>query len=152
MNANPIFRKSLIWGGLLALAIAVVGGVVGVIVDGQRGLWSALIGTAMAAVFLGITVASILVANRFTKSDLYVPIFFGLVMGGWIVKFVLFLILAWNLSGADWINKVVLLLCLIAGVIGTLVVDCIAVAKGRLPAVSDIELPKYVDPDEKPAV
>ncbi|MFZ4840899.1 MULTISPECIES: hypothetical protein, partial [Mycetocola] len=151
MNANPIFKKSLIWGGLLALAIAIVGGVIGGLVDGSRGVISALIGTAMAAVFLGITVASILIANRYSKSDLYVPIFFGVVMGGWIVKFVLFLILAWNLSGADWINKTVLLLCLIVGVIGTLVVDCVAVAKGRLPAVSDIELPKYVDPDDAPA-
>lgn len=148
MNATPIFRKALVWGALLALAIAVIGSVAGFLVDGQRGLISALIGTAMAVVFLSITVISILVANRYASSDLYVPIFFGVVMGGWLVKFVLFLVAAWMLKDQPWINVVVMFLCLIAGVIGTLVVDCIAIAKGRIPYVDDRNLPKFQDPDE----
>ncbi|UCR90144.1 hypothetical protein [Mycetocola spongiae] len=151
MNATPIFRKSLAWGALLSLAIAVVGGGIGFAVDGVHGLISALVGTAMALVFLGITVVSILVANRYTSSDLYVPIFFGVVMGGWIVKFILFLVTAWVISDQPWVNKLVLFLCLIVGVIGTLIVDCVAIAKGRLPAVSDIELPTFEDPDTKTA-
>ena len=44
--------------------------------------------------FLSITALSILIANRFIGSDLFVGLFFGIVLGGWIVKFVLFLVLA----------------------------------------------------------
>jgi len=133
LTSNPIFKRSLAWGGLLALAIAVVGGSIGFAVDGMIGLTSALIGTAMAVVFLGITAGSILFANRFFGSDLYVAIFFGVVMGGWIVKFVIFLVLAWLLRGQPWINPTVLFLSVIAGVVGSLVVDTIVVVRGRVP-------------------
>ena len=54
---------------------------------------SALIGTLMAVVFLGITAASILLANRFASSDLFVGVFFGIVLGGWLLKFVVFIVL-----------------------------------------------------------
>ena len=141
MKSEAIFRSSLKWGGLLALAIAVIGGGIGYLVDGNRGLISALIGTAMAVVFLGITAASILFANRWFGTDLFVPIFFGVVMGGWLLKFILFLVLAVLLKDQPWINPTVLFLSIIAGVIGALVVDVIIVAKSRMPYVSDVSLP-----------
>jgi hypothetical protein len=141
MKSAEILRASLKWGGLLALAIAVVGGGLGYLVDGNRGLVSALIGTAMSIVFLGITAASILFANRWFGTDLFVPIFFGIVMGGWLIKFVLFLVLAVLLKDQPWINPMVLFLSIIAGVIGALTVDVIIVSKSRMPYVSDVTLP-----------
>jgi hypothetical protein len=95
----------------------------------------------MAAVFLSITALSILIANRFIGSDLFVGLFFGIVLGGWIVKFVLFLVLAILLRDQPWINPVVLFLSLIAGVIGSLVVDMIVVFRSRIPYASDVTLP-----------
>lgn len=141
MKSAEIFRASLKWGGILALAIAVVGGTLGYIFDGNRGLVSALIGTAMSIVFLGITAASILFASRWFGTDLFVPIFFGIVMGGWLLKFVLFLVLAVLLKDQPWINPTVLFLSIIAGVIAALTVDVIIVSKSRMPYASDVSLP-----------
>jgi hypothetical protein len=141
MKSAEIFRASLKWGGILAIAIAVIGGGLGFVFDGNRGLVSALVGTAMSIVFLGITAASILFANRWFGTDLFVPIFFGIVMGGWLLKFVLFLVLAVLLKDQPWINPTVLFLSIIAGVIAALSVDVVIVSKSRMPYVSDVTLP-----------
>jgi hypothetical protein len=140
-SSEPVLRNVLKWGGILAIGIAVVGAIVGYFVAGWIGVTSALIGTAMAVVFLGITAASILLANRFFGSDIYVPVFFGIVLGGWLLKFVLFLILAFSLKGQPWIDPRVMFLSLIAGVIGSLVVDVLVVFRSRMPYASDVTLP-----------
>lgn len=140
-TSTPVLRAALTYGLLLALGIAVVGMVLGGVFAGWVGVTSALIGTAMAAVFLSITALSILIANRFIGSDLFVGLFFGIVLGGWILKFVLFIVLALVLRDQPWINPVVLFLSLIAGVIGSLVLDVIVVSRSRIPYVSDARLP-----------
>ncbi|MFF2052459.1 hypothetical protein ACFVU2_12735 [Leifsonia sp. NPDC058194] len=140
-TSTPVLKDVLKYGLILALAIAVVGALLGGVFAGWIGVTSALIGTVIAAVFLSITALSILVANRFIGSDLFVGLFFGIVLGGWIVKFVLFLVLAILLRDQPWINPTVLFLSLIAGVIGSLVVDMIVVFRSRVPYVSDVTLP-----------
>lgn len=140
-TSTPVLRDVLKYGLILAGGIAIVGMLLGGLFAGWIGVTSALIGTAMAAVFLSITALSILIANRFIGSDLFVGLFFGIVLGGWIVKFVLFLVLAILLRDQPWINPVVLFLSLIAGVIGSLVVDMIVVFRSRVPYASDVTLP-----------
>lgn len=140
-TSTPVLKDVLKYGLVLALVIAVVGALLGGIFAGWIGVTSALIGTVIAAVFLSITALSILIANRFIGSDLFVGLFFGIVLGGWIVKFVLFLVLAILLRDQPWINPTVLFLSLIAGVIGSLVVDMIVVFRSRVPYVSDVSLP-----------
>jgi hypothetical protein len=140
-TSTPVLKDVLKYGFILAAVIAVVGMVLGGIFAGWVGVTSALIGTLMAAVFLSITALSILIANRFIGSDLFVGLFFGIVLGGWIVKFVLFIVLALLLRDQPWINPVVLFLSLIAGVIGSLVVDMIVVFRSRMPYASDVTLP-----------
>ena len=141
-TSNPVLRKALIWGAALAGVILVVSGVLGYVFAGTEGLVSALLGTVMAVVFMGITAASILFANRFASSDLFVGIFFGVVLGGWILKFILFIVLVVVLRDAAWLNTTVLFLSIVAGVLASLVVDVLVVAKSRLPYASDVELPK----------
>jgi len=143
-TAMPILRRALIYGAWLALGIALVGGTVGWFVAGAPGILSALVGTAMAAVFLGITSGSILLANRSSKSDMFSPVFFIIVMGGWLLKFVLFLVIVFLLGGQDWVEPLVLFLSIVAGVVGSLVVDVIVVATSRQPYV-DVALPQGVE-------
>lgn len=138
----PVLKRILVWGGLVALGIAIVGAVLGGIYAGGTGVLSALIGTVMALVFTGITAASILLGNRFAGSDLYVGAFFGIVMGGWLLKFVVFLILVVVLRDQPWLNTLVLFLSIVAGVIGSLVVDVVVVAKSRVTYASDVALPR----------
>jgi len=140
-TSNAVFKDVLTYGAILAIGIAIVGAVLGGVFAGWIGVTSALIGTLMAVVFLSITALSILIANRFIGSDLFVGLFFGIVLGGWLLKFVLFIVLAVVLKDQPWINPVVLFLSLIAGVIGSLVVDMVVVIRSRVPYVSDSTLP-----------
>lgn len=140
-TSNPVLRRALLWGGVLAAVIAVVGGVLGFAFAGTEGLVSALLGTLIAVLFMGLTVGSILLANRFAGSDVFVGAFFGIVLGGWLLKFILFIVLVVALRDAEWLDPVVLFLSIVAGVIGSLVVDVLVVAKSRLPYASDTRLP-----------
>ena len=137
----PVFRQVLVYGGVLALAIAVIGMVVGGLTVGGVGVLSALIGTLMAVVFMGITAASILLANRYAGNENSIGAFFGIVMGGWLLKFIVFLVLLILLKDQPWINPLVLFLSIIAGVLGSLVVDAIVLFKSRMPYASDVVLP-----------
>jgi hypothetical protein len=140
--SNPVFRRALAWGGVLAGIVLVVSGILGLVFAGTEGLVGAILGTLMAVVFMGITAASILLANRFASSDLFVGVFFGIVLGGWLLKFIVFIVLVVVLRDAPWLNPTVLFLSLVAGVIASLVVDVLVVQKSRIPYVGDVELPK----------
>lgn len=145
VSSTPILRTVLVWGSIVAGALAVIGGVIGYLVAGTDGLWSALAGVVIAALFLGITVASILIANRWYGDPLYVPIFFGIVLGGWILKFVVFLVLLFVLRGQPWVEPTVFFLALVASVLASLTVDVLVLLRMRVPHVSDVQLP--TDPD-----
>ena len=145
VSSTPILRTVLVWSGVVTAVLAVVGAVVGFLVAGIDGLWSALAGVLIAALFLAITAASILIANRWFGDALYVPIFFGIVLGGWILKFVVFLIALFVLRDQPWIVGPVFFLALVASVLASLAIDVVALLRMRVPHVSDVELP--TDPD-----
>lgn len=136
MNARSIFTKILTYTGLLALVIAVVGGGLGWALAGTDGLWSALVGVALAVVFAGITAASMLIAIRFRLAA-----FFGIVMGAWLLKLVIFVVLLVLVKDQPFIDDVVLFLALVVSIIGTLAIDALVVVRGRLGNVSDAVLP-----------
>lgn len=143
MTAAPVMKKILLYGGLLAVAIAVIGSIIGGLTVGLIGVTSALIGTALAVVFLAITALSVLIAGKYS-----ITAFFGIVMGAWLLKFVLFLVLIFMLKDQPWIHPQVLFLSIVAGVIGTLVVDMVVIAKSRMPYVSDVSLPGDSESDK----
>jgi len=136
MNARSIFTKILTYTGLLALVIAVVGGGLGYAFAGSDGLWSALVGVALAVVFAGITAASMLVAIRFRLAA-----FFGIVMGAWLLKLVIFVVLLVLVKDQPFVNDIVLFLALVVSIVGTLAIDALVVVRGRLGNVSDAVLP-----------
>lgn len=145
ISSTPILRTVLVWSGTVTAVLAVVGAVVGYLVAGPEGLWSALAGVLVAAVFLGITGASILIANRWYGDALYVPIFFGIVMGGWILKFVVFIAVLFVLRGQPWIEPTVFFVAVVVSVLASLAIDVVVLVRMRVPHVSDVELP--TDPD-----
>lgn len=132
-SSVPVLKRTLFFGFLFALAIAVVGGLIGFALAGPIAAWSAVMGAAMAGVFLGITAASILWAVRYDIVG-----FFAIVLGAWLLKFVAFIVAAIALRDQPWINPTALFLSLIAGVISSLVVDVVVVMKTRIPYVSDL--------------
>ncbi|GAA4164874.1 hypothetical protein GCM10022286_27220 [Gryllotalpicola daejeonensis] len=130
---NQVMRTALKWDAIIVAAIAVVAVVLGAIFAGGVGVTSALIGAAMGLVFLGITAASILFANRYAGGELFAGIFFAIVLGGWIIKFIVFIVIAVLLRHQPWVNAYVLFLSIIAGVLGSLFVDVVVVIRSRIP-------------------
>ena len=150
VSSNPILRRTLMWSGVSALVLAVVAGGIGFAVAGPNGLWSGLLGVLLAVVFLGITAGSILFANRWFGDPLYVQLFFAIVLGGWLLKLGIFLVVMILLSGQSWIEPLVFFLSIVAGVAMSLIVDVIVLTRMRLPNVSDISLPTTNPEDETP--
>ncbi len=145
LSSTPVLRTALTWGGVVTLVLLVVGGLVGFLVGGAGGLGSALAGVAVSAIFLAVTAASILIANRWFGDPLYVPIFFGIVLGGWLLKLVLFIIAIVILRGQDWVDPMVFYIALVVSVVASLAVDVVVLLRMRIPSVSDVSLP--TDPD-----
>ena len=140
-TAAPVLRRALVYGAGTSFAIAIIGSVVGALVAGLPGMLSALIGAGMGFVFLGLTAASILLADRVTGSDLLSPVYFGIVIGAWMLKFIVFIALVFALRDATFVEPVVLFITLVAAVIGGLITDMVAVTRSRVPYVSDVRLP-----------
>jgi hypothetical protein len=145
VSSTPILRTVLVWSGTVTAVLAVVGAVVGYLVAGSTGLWSALVGVLVAAVFLGITGASILIANRWYGQELYVPFFFAIVLGGWILKFIVFIVALLVLRDQPWVQPTVFFVAVVMSVLASLVVDVVVLLRMRVPHVSDVELP--TDPE-----
>jgi len=141
VSSTPVLRTTLLWSGAATAALAVIGALIGWGVGGADGLWSALVAVLLAAVFLGFTGASILIANRWYGDPLYVPIFFGLVMGAWLLKFVLFIVVLLSLRDQSWLNGPVFFVALVASVLVSLAIDVVVMLKMRIPHVSDVTLP-----------
>ena len=141
VSSTPILRAVLKWGAIVMGGLAILAAIIGFLVAGSDGLWSALVGIVRGALFLAITAGSILIANRWFGTDLYVPIFFAIVLGGWIIKFVLFLVAVLVLQGLPWVVPMVMFIAIVVGVLGSLIVDAVVLMRMRLPYVSDASLP-----------
>ncbi|WP_137846302.1 hypothetical protein [Microbacterium sp. 2FI] len=145
ISSTPILRTVLVWSAAVTGALAIIGAIVGYLVAGAEGMWSALLGVLIAAIFLAITGASILIANRWYGDPLYVQLFFAIVLGGWILKFVVFIVALLLLRDQPWISPTVFFVSIVVSVLASLVVDVVVMLRMRVPHVSDIELP--TDPE-----
>jgi hypothetical protein len=140
MNPSPIVTRALRYGAILTVAVIVVGGLVGYLTGGVLGLVSALIGAGVTAVFMGITGVSFVVAARVAKLPEGIVVYYGIILGTFFLKFVIFLALVITLRSAHWLNPTIFGLTTIAAVLGTLIVDVVALQRGRVPYV-DVALP-----------
>ena len=135
MRANSmqqVFSIVTKYSLLLVGVIAVLGGAMGFLLTGINGLISALIGAAIAFLFSIMTVASV-----FIGSKLDIAGFYAVVLGGWLMKIVVFGIALITLRGAAFIDGPVLFGTVVFTVVGTLAVDSLAVLKARIPAVDE---------------
>jgi hypothetical protein len=140
MNNTTILVRAVRYGTVLTVAVLIVGGLIGYLVGGVPGLISALLGAGVTAIFMGLTATSFVVASRVAHLPEGIVVYYGIVLGTFVVKFVIFLILVISLRGATWLNPTVFGFTIIAAVLGTLVVDGLALQRGRVPYV-DATLP-----------
>jgi hypothetical protein len=146
VSVTPLLTRSLRYGAGVAVVVALVGAGIGWLVAGGPGLAGGLLGAALSAVFLGLTAASILVGGRAAKGDLTSPAFFGILLGVWTLKLVLFFVLSLWLRTQDWIDPGVFGLTAIGAVLGLLVADVVAFQRSRVPL--DVALPGADTPAE----
>ena len=140
MNNTTILTRALRYGAILTIGVVVVGGIIGYLAGGVPGLVSALLGAGVTAVFMGLTAASFVVASRVAHLPEGIVVYYGIILGTFILKFVIFLVLVFLLRGVGWLNPTIFGFTIIAAVLGTLVVDALALQRGRVP-YTDAALP-----------
>jgi hypothetical protein len=130
--SNNLFKRVLSLGSALIGAIAVLGGLLGFLLAGAAGLTSALIGAALTLIFVTLTAASVWLGGKLPLGG-----FFGIVLGGWLIKIIGFALVIAALKGASFINGPVLFFTLVASILGTLAVDSYLVLRARIPVIGD---------------
>jgi hypothetical protein len=141
VTVAPLLTRALLYGAIVAITVAVVAGTIGGLTSGLPGVLGGLFGAVLSAVFLGLTAVSILIAGRVTRGDAGNPVFFAIVLGVWVLKLVAFVVAAILMRAWDAVDPVVFFWAVIAAVVGTLVGDVVAMARTRIPYVSDVHLP-----------
>lgn len=141
ITSTPVLRTALVWGGGIGLLVLAAAALVGFLIAAVPGLFSGVLGALVGVVFPALTAVSILVANRWYGHPAYLQIFFGVVLGGWLVKFVLVIVALLVLLRLEWIDTLVFFFSLVAAAVAALIVDLVVIMRMRLPAVSDVELP-----------
>jgi len=133
--AAKAIRTSVIFGAIATAGIAVAGGLVGFVVEGWVGVLSALLGSTVAFLFMGVTALSITLGLRFSGGSLISGVFFATVLGAWFLKFVLFLGAVYVIRNVTEINPAIAFVCVIFAVIAALISDVVAVSRARIPVV-----------------
>lgn len=130
-NPTTVFSKVLKLGSLLIVIIATVGSLIGFLSAGLPGLFGALIGAGIALLFVSLTALSVLFGSKLSLGG-----FYAVVLGGWLLKVVIFGAAIAILKQVDGLNRVAIFVTLVASVIGSLAVDGYVVTKAKIPAVS----------------
>lgn len=134
-SLSTVMARVLKLGSLLVLAIALLGSLIGFLIIGISGVYAALIGSGAAFLFTALTALSVLIGSKLNLAG-----FLGAVLGGWLVKMVLFLIGFSMLNKADWLtreSRPIVFFTVVAAVIGGLVIDTMIVSKARLTATEE---------------
>lgn len=129
-SSTQVFAKALKLSALLVVSVAVICSIIGFLVVGVDGLWTALIGSAIALVFTSLTVLSVLFGARLPLGG-----FYGLVLGGWLLKIVLFAVLMAALQRMDFIHGPTLFFAIVLSVLGSLGIDSWVVLRSRIPTI-----------------
>ena len=130
-NPKTVFTKVLKLGSILIATIAVLGGAISFFATGLPGLYGALIGSSIALVFVSLTALSVLFGGKLNLGG-----FYAVVLGGWLLKVVLFIGVIALINRIDGLNRVAIFVALVASILGSLAVDAFVVTKAKIPAVS----------------
>ncbi|GGH49133.1 hypothetical protein [Microbacterium album] len=141
ISSNPMLRAGLRWTAIVGVAVLVVASIVGWFVAGTDGLWSGVLGAALGALFPIITVASLLLGNRWYGTPSFLTVSFGITMGVLLVKIVVFVVALNVVFGLPWVERLVLYGALVAAALSSLVVDVVVASRMRISGASDVALP-----------
>jgi len=126
---EPMRRVLRVW--LIAVIVGLPAVVlIGYLVAGAAGAWGAAIGMGLAVGFLSITVGVALGTARLGPNALGAS-----VLGSWLVKMVLLIVVLALLRDADFYSRPVLFVALLVGTLGTLLLEAFVVVRTKVPYV-----------------
>jgi hypothetical protein len=131
-SSKKLFSKALQLNLFLTAAVAGLGSLVGFLVYGAPGLASALIGALVTGVFGAMTIASIRFGSKLGLNG-----FYAFVLGGWLIKVLLFALLLGFMQSADFISGPMFFFSVVASVLGGLAIDSYLVLSAKIPAVEN---------------
>jgi hypothetical protein len=123
-------RSALRYMAALLGGLAVVGVVVGLLVSGTPGVWGAVIGVLLVGFFCATTIWSMLRTVGSSPTAMA-----GVVMGAWVAKLVVLIVVLAVLRGREFFDPYVLFGVVAVGAIGSALLDYRAVSQGRIPYV-----------------
>jgi chromate transport protein ChrA len=123
--------RAVVRSALLALAVALpLASLVGWLVDGWDGVFGALLGLLLPALFLGVTVAVALLTARRSPQVMGAAIVFS-----WLVKMVVLIAVMSLLGGLDGWSRSVFTVTFLLGVAGWLLGEAYVVTRSRVTYV-----------------
>lgn len=132
-TSSPVRR---VFGGVLrevvifVVALTVVGSVVGFLVAGTAGLWGALLGAAVSALF-SVTTAVIM----YTTADKPMHVTTASLAGAWLGKMTVLFAVLTLLREQEFYDKVVFFLVLTVAILGSVIVEYRALLAARIPTI-----------------
>jgi hypothetical protein len=129
-SSSQVLAKALKLSAVLVVAVAALCSLVGFFLVGTNGVLTALLGAAIALVFTSLTLLSVLFGARLPLGG-----FYGLVLGGWLLKVVLFALLMGALQRMDFIHGPTLFFAIVLSVLGSLGIDSWVVLRSRIPTI-----------------
>lgn len=137
-HATREMFRGLIRQLAIFLGVLLVGGAaIGWFAAGERGVWGALIGAGLAALFLLTTVGVMLVTAG--KPLHYASA--GLVFG-WITKMVVLFIVLFAIKGREFFDPLVLYGVIVIAVLASIALEMNAAMRARVPNVQPLTPPK----------
>ncbi|WP_127131725.1 hypothetical protein [Georgenia sp. SYP-B2076] len=127
---RAMFRLVLRRLALLVVVLAVVGGGVGYLVAGAAGLWGALMGAGVAALFMMGTAATALVT---ADKPLHVASAAG--MAGWLAKIVVLFVALVLIRDKDFFSPGTFFVVLVLAIMGSFAIEASAALRSRVPTV-----------------
>ncbi len=129
-SSTQVLAKALKLSAVLVVAVAALCSLVGYLIVGIDGVLTALLGAAIALVFTSMTLLSVLFGARLPLGG-----FYGLVLGGWLLKVVLFAVLLAALQRMEFIHGLTLFFAIVISVLGSLGIDSWVVLRSRIPTI-----------------
>lgn len=141
ISSTPVLRAALVWGMVVGVVVAAAMALVGALVAGPDGAGSGVLGALVGIIFPAFTALSILLGNHWYGHPQWLQIFFAVVMGTWLLKFVLVIVALLLLFQVEWLERGIFALAVIVAAVASLVVDLVVLSRMRLSGASDVTLP-----------
>ncbi|WP_424809578.1 hypothetical protein [Rhodococcus sp. 27YEA15] len=123
-------KSAVRWGVMGLVVLAVVGALLGGLFDGKKGVYGALIGAAVGGGFILFTALGVLLTAKLPALTAG-----AVLLGTWLLKMILAMVVLFILSGMDFYNKTALVLVIIMSLVVVLGAETYGVLGTKTPYV-----------------